>query len=183
MVPPPPVVVDDVLAQSSTPTCALARGCSIPDEGLRRIRIAEIGWYRLRYEGLPNATTRGDAYESMGGSDPPRTPMLRRTTNTTGHQNAVQKHKSVPRFAQITASKAQKVVALPDPAAQGQAMTPPSHKARLRGHESSKIPPPVLGSSAPTLATPRKVRGELRRDDAIAPLTHRLEHRVDQLDG
>ena len=40
------------------------------------------------HEGLPNAITRGDAYESMGGSDPPRTPMLERTTNTTAHSKS-----------------------------------------------------------------------------------------------
>ena len=69
------------------------------------------------HEGLLDDTIRGVMYESMGGSDPPRTQIALRATDTTGQANALQKHKALQRLADSAASKATNVLALRDPAA------------------------------------------------------------------
>ena len=71
------------------------------------------------HEGLLDDTIRGVMYESMGGSDPPRTQIVLRATDTTGQAKALQKHKALPKLADSAASKATDVVALRDPAATG----------------------------------------------------------------
>ena len=71
------------------------------------------------HEGLTDDTIRGVMYESMGGSDPPRTQIVLRATDTTGQAKALQKHKALPKLADSAASKATDVVALRDPAATG----------------------------------------------------------------